>query len=1403
MKKIFGRIISSLLCLVLVITLLPVQVHAGYEDGAECEYCGGYRFDDWLCDDGPHCSENSDSSDCYEAHHCKECGESFEEDELCEYCGFCEECARAEQGYHCIECGEHFGDTCQECYHCIDCALEKGYHCEFCMECGMNLDPCGIHPFGNDAEAHCIQCSPTCMECGECFGEDPSEFCFFCEKCWNCALDSGTHCGICEWCYEGEMCDKCYMCDECAVDEGAHCENCGIHVEDWCASGGEGTHCIECAAEFTCAQCEECTQCLELDFCEYCGLCVECCIQNAVDAGCSCGDYCIEGSGWDEHFCEECATCFDDVDACEYCGLCVDCCEQITECSSGMCVEDPDYDQHFCEECNECFDNVEMCESCYDGGYGICEDCCAQLTEAEGCEHGCCTNSWEWDEHYCYNCGMCFEICGCPPLIHSHDYDEDNICTICHARKDGGPVIARQPEDARCMVFDTEDPAYLNNYVTFNVKAVGEDLSYQWYNASSGQALTDDQTGPGGIKQCAGAKTDTFTVFVAPDACSTTYRFYCIVTNEKGSAQTDTVKIDADHNFNAYAYDKSESFKVVYDKLILGDREVERSKTFYVSDTHWKTCSGCDAAGDEAEHRLGPWMEGKEPNEQFDGYKYKTCYDCGYEYGCVLPKLTEPHVHDFTYDYSQGNDFHWGQCACAKEDKTTMERHTYSDWVTAIEPTISTGGTEERECTVCGHTESRETKPQGHVHHYYDWDYINENGYIDNDSLNVPYMEPYGKTDKNYHYAYCVASGCKEYTKIAHNFDAPQWIIPPTATQDGVFHKECGGCGYSLDGKCSANQYLIMTQDCRSNVQVARPGMTVKLYPLKNYPAGEYFADDFDVTYTDNNGAYGSWKQIACEYHNAGTDDAYWTFTMPELPEGATLDTCWVEAIAVVYECNDHELVWANVVKETCGTPGYTGDYMCKLCNYVEEAGTTVPPTGEHGEFYLDNVKEGSCTKRAYSGDKVCEDCGKILEKGHYTDFGHGNIISDADKPKLATCTENGYSLQYICEDCGKVTKRREVIKKLGHKWEAVEEIPSTCIDKGTVAYFECTACDAVSLDGEKELYNTAKLLNPAFSEHKWSTAAGTGEKECTVCGKSQESVKEKVSRIYGKTRYETSYAIADALKVQLGVSKFEAVIVANGKNFPDALAGSYLANRKNAPILMASEKNIASLEEYIVKSLIKGGRIYVLGGEAAVPESVVSGLAADYEIKRLAGSSRYETNLEILKEAGVGREEILICTGRGFADSLSVSATGKPILLVGKSLTEAQKEFLGSMTGNALYIIGGSCAVSADIESEVKKYGEVKRISGASRYDTSVAVAEEFFDTPAQAVLAYAKNFPDGLCGGPLAYSKNAPLILTADGKQAAAVQYSNGKKITYGAVLGGASLISDTTANEILGEK
>ncbi len=292
------------------------------------------------------------------------------------------------------------------------------------------------------------------------------------------------------------------------------------------------------------------------------------------------------------------------------------------------------------------------------------------------------------------------------------------------------------------------------------------------------------------------------------------------------------------------------------------------------------------------------------------------------------------------------------------------------------------------------------------------------------------------------------------------------------------------------------------------------------------------------------------------------------------------------------------------------------------------------------------------------------------------------------------------------------------------------------------------------------------------------------------------------VTRIAGATRYETSLAIADQFKIASGQEQFTTVIVANGKNFADALAGSYLASVKNAPILMTNGKNLGDLKDYILENLVTGGTIYLLGGDAAVPEAVENALAGLGTIIRLAGDSRYDTNLEILKEAGVGDEDIFVCTGKNFADSLSASAAKKPILLVNnKVLSDTQKTFLEENVKGSIYIIGGEGAVNATIEEELSVYGKTERISGSTRYETSVLFAQKFFESPKHAVLASAKNFPDGLCGGALAMSLDAPLILTADGKVDEAVSYMSENGISTGFVLGGDAVISDESANLVFG--
>ena len=332
-------------------------------------------------------------------------------------------------------------------------------------------------------------------------------------------------------------------------------------------------------------------------------------------------------------------------------------------------------------------------------------------------------------------------------------------------------------------------------------------------------------------------------------------------------------------------------------------------------------------------------------------------------------------------------------------------------------------------------------------------------------------------------------------------------------------------------------------------------------------------------------------------------------------------------------------------------------------------------------------------------------------------------------------------------------------------------------------------------------------LVSEGVSGHDWqSTFTGPSleTRTCTACD-AQYSIEHPapfVTRIYGSNRYETAFKVAETVRSQISDGKFQNIVVASGTGFADALSGSYLAAIKSAPILLVKDQNTMNqVKEYIRANLAPGGTVYLLGGTAAVPAAMETGLEG-FTVKRLGGANRYETNLLIIREVENSEPwtkglSVLVCTGKDFADSLSASAVGLPILLVRDELTPEQESYLQN-NPCPKHIIGGTNAVNQRIENKLKEYGVVTRIGGATRYETSVLVAEEFF-YPGTFVLAYAGNFPDGLSGSALARQLYAPLILTASGKQNVAVEYAESRGITTGFVLGGPTLINDKAVREI----
>ena len=474
-----------------------------------------------------------------------------------------------------------------------------------------------------------------------------------------------------------------------------------------------------------------------------------------------------------------------------------------------------------------------------------------------------------------------------------------------------------------------------------------------------------------------------------------------------------------------------------------------------------------------------------------------------------------------------------------------------------------------------------------------------------------------------------------------------------------------------------------------------------------------------------------------------------------------------------------------RVVAPTCSNQGYT-EWNC-VCGLRGSIGDYVPVTGEHRyEEYLRTeptcISAGSVTYRCANGNCRSTKVESLPEIEH-------TYVDTVVPPK---CMRDGYT-QHDCSVCGNFY-RDNWQDGLECDFENVVPVHDPDLGwRGHKGYCR-RGCGN---------YWTASCTTKNQVQEASVLSFGKRGEVCVECGHLYEG-ELSLCRLSGADRCATAYAAADALKDLLGVEKFDNIIIASGSNFADALAGSYLAKVKNAPILLYMYKSEQQNVSYIAENLAPGGTVYILGGPAAVPERVDSQLKG-YTVKRLAGNTRYDTNLEILEEAGVNGEEILVATGRNFADSLSASATGLPILLVdsNKSLSDAQKAYLAAHSDSAYTILGGTAAVSekmaAAIESAVGKKPD--RVYGERREDTSVLIAQRYFDAPQTVLVAYSRNFPDGLCGGPVAYAAGAPLLLTRAGAESIAAEYIKAENIQAGAVLGGPAALSHATAEKVFG--
>lgn len=277
------------------------------------------------------------------------------------------------------------------------------------------------------------------------------------------------------------------------------------------------------------------------------------------------------------------------------------------------------------------------------------------------------------------------------------------------------------------------------------------------------------------------------------------------------------------------------------------------------------------------------------------------------------------------------------------------------------------------------------------------------------------------------------------------------------------------------------------------------------------------------------------------------------------------------------------------------------------------------------------------------------------------------------------------------------------------------------------------------------------------------------------------------MARLSGPSRFETGVAITRATfpgaASESDHPDFDVpvVYIANGLNFPDALAAGPAAIAQGGALLLVSPAAIPLSVQTELERL-EPEKIVVVGGLPSVGAEVYADLAdfvddPDENLVRLSGASRYETAANVVEYAfgDLDPDFMFVATGQNFPDALAAGPAagqlGGPVILVDGTLgylPQRTKDLIEGLGITTAFIAGGTGTVSPGIEASlfslIGSFGTptVHRLGGNDRYETAFYINSVFQYETENAFLAVGTGFADALAGGPLAGALGSPLYLS-----------------------------------------
>lgn len=252
-----------------------------------------------------------------------------------------------------------------------------------------------------------------------------------------------------------------------------------------------------------------------------------------------------------------------------------------------------------------------------------------------------------------------------------------------------------------------------------------------------------------------------------------------------------------------------------------------------------------------------------------------------------------------------------------------------------------------------------------------------------------------------------------------------------------------------------------------------------------------------------------------------------------------------------------------------------------------------------------------------------------------------------------------------------------------------------------------------------------------------------------------------------------------------------DAVVLARGDLYPDALAGGPFAAQVEGPLLLTSPTSLLpGVAAEIQRVLGAGKTVYLLGGTASLSTGVANAISAlGYKTVRISGHDRFEVAVNIAK-AMPPTANFFITNGMNFPDALS-AGTAAAVYTVGAKYdtSDDTRPFALLFTNNTkmpaltaqyaydsaqrfggfwtLFTAGG--AGDTATLSVFAPESITAHYTGRDRFEVADNIAQDgFFDPDTGAFLsrgvglANGMNFPDALAGSVMLGELGNPLLLT-----------------------------------------